>query len=255
MLIRREESLKENLFEINVDNLSMKDFVQLIEQKINNREPVHVLGINADKIVAIKNDIKLRNIVDCADIIHPDGISMILASHILNKNISERVAGIDLMEKLLSLANSKNYTVYFLGAKDCTLNKMLKNLEKKYSQLKIVGFKNGYFSQEEWSNVANDLKNLNPHLVFVGITSPKKEYLIDYLMNQGVNTVFMGVGGSFDVLSGEVKRAPLWIQKCYLEWCFRLLQEPKRLFKRYLFGNLKFLKIIVQEKVESTRKK
>ncbi|HGF8315782.1 TPA: WecB/TagA/CpsF family glycosyltransferase [Enterococcus faecium] len=227
----------------------MMDLVQLIDQKVNNQEPVHVLGVNADKIVAMNNNRKLQNIMACADIIHPDGVSMILASRILKKRIHERVAGIDLMEELLSLANSKNYTVYFLGAKDCILNKMIKNLMGKYPKLKIDGFRNGYFSQEDWPNVANDLKTLKPNLVFVGITSPKKEYLIDYLMAHGVNTVFIGVGGSFDVLSGEIKRAPLWIQNCHLEWFFRLLQEPKRLFKRYLFGNLKFLKLIIQEKI------
>jgi len=246
--------LKEHLFGINIDNLAMMDLVQLIDQKVNNQEPVHVLGVNADKIVAMNNNRKLHNIIACADIIHPDGVSMILASRILKKRIHKRVAGIDLMEELLSLANSKNYTVYFLGAKDCILNKMIKKLMGKYPKLKIAGFRNGYFSQEEWSNVANDLKTLKPNLVFVGITSPKKEYLIDYLMAHGVNTVFMGVGGSFDVLSGEIKRAPLWIQNCHLEWFFRLLQEPKRLFKRYFFGNLKFLKLIIQEKIISYEK-
>ncbi|MCD5032922.1 WecB/TagA/CpsF family glycosyltransferase [Enterococcus faecalis] len=233
----------------------MKDFVQLIEQKINNQEPTHVLGVNADKIVAMRNDAKLRNIMAYADIIHPDGISMILASRILKKRIRERVAGIDLMEELLRLANDKEYTIYFLGSKDYILNKMIENLVEKYPDLKILGFKNGYFSREKWSNVADDLKSLKPHLVFIGITSPKKEYLIDYLISQRVNTVFMGVGGSFDVLSGEIKRAPLWVQNYHLEWCFRLLQEPKRLFKRYFFGNLKFFKLIVQEKIKSTNNK
>lgn len=116
-----------------------------------------------------------------------------------------------------------------------------------------MGIRNGYFSESEWENVVLEIKESQPQLIFVGISSPKKEYVIDYLMNQGINAVFMGVGGSFDVLAEEIKRAPLWVQHCHLEWFFRMIQEPRRLFKRYIFGNFKFLKLIATEKIKAKK--
>ncbi|OYS86784.1 glycosyltransferase, partial [Limosilactobacillus reuteri] len=119
---------------------------------------------------------------------------------------------------------------------------------KKYPKINIVGIHDGYFRKKEWDNIATQLKKENPDFVFVGITSPLKEYLIEYLQSKNVNTVFMGVGGSFDVISGQLKRAPLWMQKSNLEWLFRVSQEPKRLFKRYFIGNNKFIVSVLNEK-------
>lgn len=250
-----ERFTRETLFDIQIDAVTMEELVSVIDEKIRTREPTHILGINADKINASQENDSLNQVIQKAEIIHADGVSILLAARLLNKHIPERVAGIDLMQQLLDLAEVSHYTVYFLGAKQAVIDKMQEQLLKNWPGLSIAGARNGYFSDEEWPEIATELKDSNPQLVFVGITSPKKEYLIDYLMTHGINTVFMGVGGSFDVLSGEIKRAPLWVQNCQLEWCFRLLQEPKRLFKRYLFGNLKFLKLTVLEKVKSANKK
>lgn len=244
---------KENLFDISIDAITMENMVSLIDEKVKNRESAHVLGINADKINMLQKNDSLNQVIKKADIIHADGVSILLAARLLNKYIPERIAGIDLMQRLLDLAEISQYPVYFLGAKQVSLNKMKENLLKKWPRLVISGTKNGYFSDKEWANIAINLQERHPQLVFVGITSPKKEYLIDYLLSNGVNAVFIGVGGSFDVLSGEIKRAPLWVQNCHLEWCFRMLQEPKRLFKRYLIGNIKFLKLIFQKKIDSKR--
>ena len=114
--------------------------------------------------------------------------------------------------------------------------------------MNVVGIRNGYFKEADWEMVSEQIKKTNPDLVFVGITSPIKEYLIEYLQNKGHKEVFMGVGGSFDVISGNIPRAPLWMQKMNLEWLFRMLQEPKRLFKRYFIGNTKFINAVIYEK-------
>ncbi|ENZ5599065.1 WecB/TagA/CpsF family glycosyltransferase [Enterococcus hirae] len=245
---------RETLFDVQIDAVTMEELIAIIDEKINTNKPTHILGVNADKINELQENDALQQVVQKAEIIHADGVSILLAAHLLNKQIPERIAGIDLMQRLLDLAQTCQYNVYFLGAKEETVNKMKQKLLEIWPKLPIVGTRNGYFSESEWEKVAVEIKERNPQLVFVGISSPKKEYVIDYLMDQGINAVFMGVGGSFDVLAEEIKRAPLWIQHCHLEWCFRLIQEPKRLFKRYMFGNLKFLKLTAKEKIKSTRK-
>ena len=225
----------------------MKETVSLVEKKIINHETVHLLGVNADKINELDDDSKMRRITDEAQIVNADGASVVIASHILGKPLPERVAGIDLMQELLKLANEKGYSVYFLGAKKSVVEKMVHVLQLDYRNLNIAGYRDGYFSKKDWKNIGETLMKAKPDIVFVGITSPIKEYLIDFLMKQNVTGVFMGVGGSFDVLSGNIKRAPILIQKLNLEWAYRVMQEPRRLFKRYFFGNAKFTIKIMKE--------
>ena len=114
--------------------------------------------------------------------------------------------------------------------------------------------RNGYFSKEDWENISDELNKIKPDLVFVGITSPLKEYLVEFLQNSGNKAIFMGVGGSFDVISGNIPRAPMWMQKANLEWLFRVSQEPKRLFKRYFVGNTVFIFRIIGEKFRGIMK-
>lgn len=239
---------KVELFDVSFDALTMNETVQLVEQRIIEKQGTHLLGVNADKINEIKNDSEMKRIVSEAGIINADGASVVLASKILKKPLPERVAGIDLMQELLSLADQKGYSVYFLGAKENIVNKMVLNLRKQYTNLIISGYRNGYFSEGEWNDISANLANLRPDIVFIGITSPTKEYLIDFLLSQKIDSIFMGVGGSFDVLSGNIKRAPKFIQKLNLEWAYRVAQEPKRLFKRYFIGNAKFLIEIMKER-------
>jgi len=235
------------MFDISIDSLRIEEFVSLIDKNIRKKQKAHILGINAEKVVELQHNEKLKKIINNSEIVHADGISIILASIFLRKRIVERIAGIDLMVKLLELSDNKGYKVYFLGAKSDVLYKMEKKLHKKYCNLQIVGSKDGYFAEDEYDEILNELNRLKPQIIFVGITSPKKEYIIDYFLKNNVETIFMGVGGSFDVLSGKIKRAPYWMQKSGLEWLFRLIQEPNRLLKRYLVGNLKFVKLLLKE--------
>ena len=130
------------------------------------------------------------------------------------------------------------------------LDDMLKEFETVYPKLNVVGSQDGYFSNNEWEKILDNLLKIKPKIVFVGITSPKKEYLIEYLIEKGVNSVFMGVGGSFDVLSGHITRAPKWIQKINMEWFYRMMKEPRRLMKRYIVGNSRFIFLILKEKLK-----
>ncbi len=231
---------KIKLFDIEFDALTMAETVSLVEDKIKQHIPTHLLGVNADKINELNTSEKFNEIIKSAEIINADGASVILASKFLKKPLPERVAGIDLMQELLQLSNKEGYSVYFLGAREYVVKKMIQNLQKKYSNIHISGYRNGYFDKNEWNDIAQQIKKLQPDIVFIGISSPTKEYLIDYFLKGKISSIFMGVGGSFDVLSGEIKRAPKIMQKLNMEWLYRVKQEPRRLFKRYFIGNFKF---------------
>ena len=231
-----------------IDVLDMKDTVDLVEKYILAKEPLHLMGVNADKINELRENEEMKQIVNNCGIINADGASVVKASRILGKPLPERVAGIDLMQELVKLSEEKGYSIYLLGAKQEVVEKTAQVLQERHPQVKISGFRNGYFKKEDWPEVATVLKELDPDIVFVGITSPLKEYLIDYLQGEGLRSVFMGVGGSFDVISGNIPRAPLWMQKAGLEWLFRVMQEPRRLFKRYFVGNTKFIASVMKEK-------
>lgn len=232
----------------NIDVLTMDETVCAVHEYIKKGQFLHLMGVNADKINLLNRDEHLREIVNSCGIINADGISVIKASRYLKKPLPERVAGIDLMQRLTALAGREHYRVYLLGARQEVVEKTAAVLQQANPGLIIAGIHNGYFTKEQWPEIAAELRQADPQIVFVGITSPQKEFLVEYLEEAGLPYVFMGVGGSFDVISGAIPRAPLWMQKCGMEWLFRVMQEPRRLWKRYLFGNLKFIRAVIQEK-------
>lgn len=222
--------------------------IKIEEDYLKPQVPLHLMGVNADKINLCQRDPRLLKIVNECGIINADGASVVLAGKYLGIDIPERVAGIDLMQDLLQVCEEKGYTTYFFGAKQEVLDKMLLGFKTTYPALQVVGSRNGYFTDEELPAIIEDIRTAAPAVIFVGITSPKKEYIVDDCLKEGLNAVFMGVGGSFDVLSGTISRAPLWMQKAHLEWLFRVMNEPRRLFKRYFVGNTTFIKDIIRYK-------
>ncbi len=231
-----------------IDVLNVPQTIALVEEYVKQKEPLHLMGVNADKINELNENERLKQIVNSCGVINADGASVIKASKFLGKPLPERVAGIDLMQSLVALSEKKGYTIYLLGAKQEVVEKTAAVLKKKHPALKISGIHNGYFKEAEWGEISAELKKVKPDFVFVGITSPMKEYLIEFLQDDGNDSVFMGVGGSFDVISGNIPRAPEWMQKHSLEWLFRVMQEPRRLFKRYFVGNMVFIIDIIKEK-------
>lgn len=231
-----------------IDVLNIQDTINLVEKYVQTKTPLHLMGVNADKINEVNDNARMKQIVNSCGVINADGASVILASKYLKKPLPERVAGVDLMQSLVALSEKKGYSIYLLGAKQSVVEKTAEVLLEKHPRLKIVGIHNGYFKEHDWPSISEEIKEANPDFVFVGITSPLKEYLIEYLQDVGHASVFMGVGGSFDVISGNIPRAPIWMQKANLEWLFRVMQEPKRLFKRYFVGNWAFVKEVFKEK-------
>lgn len=237
-----------NILNAVIDHLNMCETVSLTEKYIQKKLPLHLVGVNADKINQMKKNDYLQKIVNSCGIVNADGASVIMASRFLGNPLPERVAGIDLMQELIRLSDKSGHRVFLLGAEQDVVVKTAEVLKKKYKNLIISGIHNGFFSEEEWPRISNEIKKANPDLVFVGITSPIKEYLVEYLQNDGNVCVFVGVGGSFDVISGKIPRAPEWMQKINLEWLFRVIREPRRLFKRYFVGNISFICKIFKEK-------
>lgn len=230
-----------------VHNLTMEETINLVDEAIANKQHIHHSVINAGKIVAMHENPELRESVIGADLINADGQAVVWASKILGQPLKERVTGIDLMDKLVELAYRKDYTIFFLGAKEEVLQKVISKYSQQYSPSIIAGHRNGYFKKEEEREIVQQIADSKANILFVAISSPVKENLLyqnrDILKN--INFI-MGVGGSFDVVAGHVKRAPIWMQQLGLEWFYRVLQEPRRMFKRYLVGNLKFIALIIR---------
>jgi N-acetylglucosaminyldiphosphoundecaprenol N-acetyl-beta-D-mannosaminyltransferase len=233
---------KVRLFEVDIDALNMLETVEVIDRAIAQGNQLVHNCINANKVVLMQKDDKLRTSLEEADIISADGQAVVWVSGIYGRPLPERVPGIDLMENLMSLSDKKGYKVYLLGAKQEIVEAVTNHYNKLFSKPIIAGFHNGYFDKEGESLLLDDINKSGAQLLFVAIPSPQKELFIkrnkDSLKNV---SLLMGVGGSFDVIAGKVKRAPRWMQDNGLEWLYRLIQEPRKMWKRYLLGNIHFV--------------
>jgi len=235
---------------IPVDALTMEQTLALIDKAIQDKSPVHHVVVNAAKMVNAQKDEELKkSIVDC-DIINADGKSIVWASKFLNCALPERVAGIDLMHNLVDMAAIKGYKIFLLGAEQEVLEKVVELYRTKYGDQLIAGFRNGYFKKEEEPELAKQIETSRADMLFVAVTSPKKEIFLNTYKHLLNVPFIMGVGGSFDVIAGKTKRAPLWMQNLGMEWFYRVLQEPKRMWKRYLFGNSEFIYLVAKEKIK-----
>lgn len=236
-----------------VDPWTMDQTVLASDELIKDSKFAHLIGVNADKILQMRDDPEMDSIVRRCEIINADGASMVMAAKKLGVALPERVAGIDLMWQLCQLADSRQYRVYLLGAKGEVVSATADVLQEKYPNMNLVGYRDGYFSEDEFDLVVNQVSLYQPDIVFVGITSPKKERLIERFRELDAKGIYVGVGGSFDVISGNIPRAPMWMQRANLEWLFRMMQEPGRLAKRYVVGNIRFLKLLCQEKARANK--
>jgi N-acetylglucosaminyldiphosphoundecaprenol N-acetyl-beta-D-mannosaminyltransferase len=238
-----------NLLGTPVDDLTMQETLSLISEAIENKKSIHHTVVNAGKIVSMHENPELRESVVNADLINADGQAVVWASKLFGQPLRERVAGIDLMKNLVALAHEKNYRLFFFGAKEEVLKKLVDKYTKQYSKDIIAGYRNGYFKKEDEVKIAQQIADSRANILFVAITSPIKENFLYQNREILKNVNFtMGVGGSFDVEAGYVKRAPVWMQRAGLEWLYRVYQEPRRMFKRYLTGNLKFIKLVLKYK-------
>jgi len=236
---------------IPVDAITMQETLNIIDKALICKIQLHHTVINAGKVVSMQDDTGLMKSVIEADLINADGQSIVWAAKLLGVMIPERVAGIDLMEQLIEKSYKENYKCFFFGAEDKVVKEVVRKYSLKYSKNIIAGFRNGFYEKNDEKNIVNQIVKSKANILFVAITSPKKEIFLNKYKDELKNISFiMGVGGSFDVISGKTKRAPIFMQKIGLEWFYRFLQEPQRMWKRYLFGNIKFMFLVVRNIVK-----
>jgi N-acetylglucosaminyldiphosphoundecaprenol N-acetyl-beta-D-mannosaminyltransferase len=242
------------LFGVPICAETMSDALRRVHDAVSNRRPLHIGVVNAAKIVNMRRDPVLRSAVTASHVVYADGMSVVWASRFLGKSLPERVAGIDLMSAILERGNNHGYRVYCLGATEAVLDKVCATFRRQYPGVTIAGRHHGYFDACGEEAVAKKIKAARADVLFVAITSPKKEHFMARWAEVIDVPVVHGVGGSFDVIAGIVERAPERWQRLGLEWLYRVKQEPGRLWKRYLVTNTVFLCLMISEKLKSLLK-
>jgi N-acetylglucosaminyldiphosphoundecaprenol N-acetyl-beta-D-mannosaminyltransferase len=240
------------LYGLELDPLTMNEVLDRARTAISARRRFLIGVVNAAKIVNMRHDQLLRESLLEADVLLADGQSVVWASKLLGHPLPERIAGIDLFEHLLETADRDGLSIYLLGARSDVLEKLVDRIRTRYQGLTIAGSRDGYFTEDQSGAVAHEIAASHADMLFLGITSPKKEiFLAHYGDTLGV-PLLHGVGGSFDVMAGVTRRAPAAWQRAGMEWAYRLLQEPRRMWKRYLPSNTAFIALTARERIHPT---
>lgn len=230
-----------------MDIATMQETVTFIENRIEQKQFLQHVVVNVAKIVNMQKDPVLAESVKACEVINIDGMGVVFGARFLGHDVPERVAGVDLFHELLAMSAKRDFPVFLLGATDEVVSKTVSKVKAQNPNLNIAGYNDGYFWDDEEA-VVTKIRESGAKLLFVAITSPKKENFINKWQDKlGVDFV-MGVGGTFDVVAGKVKRAPQWMQKVGLEWLYRVIQEPGRMWKRYLVTNSKFAYLLIKDK-------
>lgn len=215
------------LLGFNIYNKSKKE---LVDEIIKRDEKIHIISGNPEVLSnGLKNPLLLKNFSSEGSVIIPDGVGVVISSKIINEPVKEKIAGIELMGEILQICESTGRGIYLLGAKDEILKLCIGNLSKKYPGLLIVGSHDGYFDINNCEELLQDINKTKSYAIFVAMGAPRQEIFIANYMDRLDCTVFMGVGGSFDIYAEKVKRAPVWMIKSGLEWLYRVSKEPFRI--------------------------
>lgn len=239
---------KSYIFDLGITIGGFENIQSVIIDFVNKKEFASVFFANVHMLVEAKLNTDFSNIVNNADIVAPDGVPVCFALKLLNHTSQTRIAGMDFLPIMLNKASSHGIPVYFYGSTDTVLERILEKCTLLYPQLKIAGYYsppfNNYLSLNDETQIIERFNSSNAGIIFVALGCPKQEKFIHSLRGK-VNSVMIGVGGAFPVFAGTVKRSPIWMQKWGLEWFFRLLQEPMRLFNRYFSTNTFFIYLLV----------
>ena len=235
------------IFGVHIDNLTLAETVDRIETMIKSGTTHQHAVVNVDKIVKLQRDPELRDaLLDC-DLINADGQPVVWASRLLGQPLRARVTGVDLFDALIVRCAERGYRPFLLGARQGVVERAAEVLRAQHPGLQIAGFCNGYWKPEEEESVVEKIRAARPDILFVAMSSPKKEFFLRQWKEQLQIPFVMGVGGTVDIVAGVVKRAPDWMQWCGLEWLFRLLQEPRRMWRRYLVEDMAFFGLLLRE--------
>lgn len=232
---------------LNYDLFNKDETLSLIDKSIKLKDlpPIYRADLNVATVVEAQSNEFIKEYINGAEIVNIDGSGVLLGCHLLSKSAPARITGVDLFGELLQKGDKEKYSIYFLGATEEVIQKVINKVRISYPNIVIAGYRNGYFSEND-PIVVNDIKDASPDILFIGMKSPEKE-LFTFKNLKYLNTrVIIGVGGTFDVFVGKVKRAPIWIQNIGFEWLYRVYQEPKRMWKRYVKSNTKYLFLLLK---------
>lgn len=249
----QKESTRYKILNTYVNAVSMDETVHQVEEIVRKGVPTQHVVINASKVNLMEQDENLQEIVNACPLINADGASIVWAAKKLGVPLKERVTGIDLFLNLVKLASEKGYKIYLFGAKEEVVSKVKKIFEQQYPGIQIVGYRNGYFTEADEPEIVKNMAESGADMMFVAFSSPKKEYWVNKYLKELNIPFVMGVGGSFDVVAGITDRAPEWMQNHGLEWFYRFIQEPRRMWKRYIIGNAKFVGLTYKYKANSKK--
>jgi N-acetylglucosaminyldiphosphoundecaprenol N-acetyl-beta-D-mannosaminyltransferase len=230
---------------VGVDVLTMAQTVELAERIIADGGPAQHVSINAAKVVEAHNDRHMTEIIEHAGIANADGVSILWAGRLLGTRLPERVTGIDFMLTMWTRAAQAGYSVYLFGAKPAIVAAAAAVARDR--GVNVVGARSGFYDDE--SAVVAEIAAAAPDLLFVALPTPQKEVFIADHLHELQAKLAVGVGGSFDVVAGQVSRAPEWMQRAGLEWAHRLIKEPQRIFRRYFLQNLGFFWLLLRARL------
>jgi N-acetylglucosaminyldiphosphoundecaprenol N-acetyl-beta-D-mannosaminyltransferase len=238
-----------------IDNLTMEETLERIEYFVQSGVPHQHAVINVDKVVKVQGNPVLRQIINDCALVNVDGMPVVWASRLLGTPLKERITGVDLFERLVMRGIERKWRIFLLGASEDVVTRVRRIYETKYPDILICGHHNGYWPADREAEVVRQIKQARPDLLFVAISSPKKEQFLACYQKYMEVPFAMGVGGAFDVVAGKVRRAPLWMQRHGLEWFYRFAQEPRRMFRRYFIEAPAFLWILAKEIVRTRNDK
>ena len=232
-----------------LDPLSMAETVELIEEAMVQRRVLQHVVVNVAKLVYLQDNRALYDDVMGSDLINVDGMGVVWGARFMGLQIPERVAGVDLMDRILALCAEKGFRPYILGAKPDVLRQAVDNIRAKYPALEFAGVQDGYYDRDREQEVMQAIRDSRPDCLFIAISSPHKERIMSCYKEFLEIPFIMGVGGSVDVMAGHVDRAPGWMQVMGAEWVYRLWQEPRRMWKRYLVTNSRYAWLLLKARL------
>lgn len=234
---------------VGFDNVTMDEAIKMCENMLNGATPNLVVTPNPEIVMKAKDDPEYKEILNKASLVIPDGIGIIKGANILGTPLKERVAGYDLICNLLEKYKDGSKTFYFWGSKPEIAEIAKNKLIEKYPNIKIIGVDNGYFDEEKKKEIINKISELKPDILLVGTGFPRQEKLINEMLPLNIFKIAIGCGGSIDVLSGTVKRAPKLFIKLHIEWSWRLIKEPTRIGRMMVLPKfMKEVKKMAKEK-------
>ena len=239
------------IFGVPFSTMNMQNTVRYLTEAIERREANHVITANPIMVMAAVNDPQMLQIMQRADLVVPDGAGIVWAANYVNRPLPERVTGFDLLHHLMKLGDEREWRVFLLGTSQEIITEAARRLALQYPNVQIVGVRNGFFGEDEDHEVVSQIQEAAPDILFVARSAATQEPWIAKYRNELNVPVMMGVGGSFDVISGKLKRAPRLFQKMRLEWFYRLMKEPWR-FKRML-ALPEFMWKVIREKENVTK--